>query len=62
MGFFSKLFGTDDDGAGSRKVEAGKICPKCGEPVEMDNMAFDSGGGHPIHRVCPEPPPEPSEG
>jgi hypothetical protein len=24
--------------------------------VPHDNMAFDSGGGRPIHRTCPEPP------
>jgi hypothetical protein len=58
VGFFSKLFGTGGDDAAKRTVEAGKICAKCGRPVPHDNMAFDSGGGSPIHRTCPETPTE----
>jgi hypothetical protein len=55
VGFFDKLFGGRDDPA-KRTVEAGQICAKCRQPVPRDNMAFDSGGGRPIHRVCPETP------
>ena len=56
MGFFDKLFGTGKENPAKRSVEAGQICAKCGEPVPRDNMAFDSGGGRPIHRECPPPP------
>ena len=56
MGFFAKLFGIDGDDAAKRTVDAGQICEKCGQPVPHDNMAFDSGGGRPIHRACPETP------
>ena len=57
MGFFSKLFGTGGDNPAARgSVDGGEICAKCGEPVPRDNMAFDSGGGRPIHRKCPEAP------
>lgn len=60
MGFFAKLFGLRDPRAGERTVRDGQICQKCGHPVPRDNMAFDSGGGRPIHRLCPEgPPPSP---
>lgn len=56
MGFFSKLFGNGRDDSAKRTVDAGQICPKCGQPVPHGNMAFDSGGGRPIHRTCPEAP------
>lgn len=56
MGFFARLFGLDADDPSKRTVEAGQRCAKCGEPVPHDNMAFDSGGGRPIHRTCPEKP------
>lgn len=64
MGFFAKLFGTDGGGSAKRgTVAEGQICAKCGQPVPRENMAFDSGGGRPIHRVCPETPAEaPDEG
>lgn len=55
MGFFQRLFGLGDDDPSKRTVEDGQICAKCGAPVPRDNMAFDSGGGRPIHRVCPAP-------
>jgi hypothetical protein len=55
VGFFGKLFGLDGDDASKRTVEAGQICAKCGQPVPHENMAFDSGGGRPIHRTCPKP-------
>jgi len=58
VGFFAKLFGTDRDHAAKRTVDAGQICAKCGQPVPHENMAFDSGGGRPIHRICPEAPTE----
>ena len=58
MGFFTKLFGIDGGGAAKRTVDDGQICPKCGQPVFRENMAFDSGGGRPIHRSCPEAPTE----
>ena len=58
MGFFAKLFGTDGGDAARRTVDAGQICAKCGQPVPHENMAFDSGGGRPIHRTCPEGPAE----
>jgi hypothetical protein len=58
VGFFARLFGIDGNDAAKRTVEAGQICAKCGQPVPRDNMAFDSGGGRPIHRVCPATPPE----
>lgn len=58
MGFFGKLFGTGGGDAAKRTVDSGQICVKCGQPVPHDNMAFDSGGGRPIHRTCPEPPKE----
>jgi hypothetical protein len=58
VGFFAKLFGTDGDHAARRTVDAGQICAKCGQPVPRENMAFDSGGGRPIHRICPEAPTE----
>jgi hypothetical protein len=62
VGFFSKLFGTDGGGAARRTVADGQTCAKCGQPVSRENMAFDSGGGRPIHRICPEAPTEaPSE-
>lgn len=61
MGFFGKLFGSGDGGGGERTVKAGQICPKCGQPVPRDNMAFDSGGGRPIHRRCPERAPAPGD-
>ena len=54
MGFWGKLFGGGENPA-KRTVEAGQICSKCGKPVPRDNMAFDSGGGRPIHRRCPVP-------
>lgn len=53
MGFLDKLFGVGRENPAQRSVEAGQICSKCGQPVPRDNMAFDSGGGRPIHRVCP---------
>lgn len=56
MGFFAKLLGLGDENPAKRSVEAGKICEKCGKPVPLDNMAFDSGGGRPIHRTCPPGP------
>lgn len=56
MGFFSKLFGTEGSGAEKRTVDSGKVCAKCGQPISSDNMAYDSGGGRPIHRSCPEAP------
>lgn len=59
MGFFEKLFGGGDRDASKRTVEPGQICAKCGQPVPKDNMAFDSGGGRPIHVKCPEPQPNP---
>jgi hypothetical protein len=57
VGFLSKLFGLGGDDPARRTVKAGEICAKCGQPVPRDNMAFDSGGGRPIHRVCPTAPP-----
>lgn len=60
MGFFAKLFGAGNDDA-KRVVEGGQLCAKCGRPVPHDNMAFDSGGGKPIHRTCPEVPAEAAE-
>ena len=54
MGFFDRLFGIGKESPAHRSVEAGAICEKCGQPVPLDNMAFDSGSGRPIHRVCPE--------
>ena len=59
MGFFERLFGNGGNDA-KRTVEAGQICAKCGQPVPRDNMAFDSGGGRPIHRTCPEAPTDPA--
>jgi hypothetical protein len=56
VGFFGKLFGTDGSDGAKRVVEAGQKCAKCGQPVPRENMAFDSGGGRPIHRICPKPP------
>jgi hypothetical protein len=56
VGFFAKLFGTGEADASKRTVEAGQICAKCGLPVPKNNMAFDSGGGRPIHLQCPDPP------
>ena len=54
MGFFDRLFGTGKENPAKRSVKAGQICAKCGQPVPLgDNMAFDSGGGKPIHRICP---------
>lgn len=53
VGFFSKLFGIGGDDPARRTVESGQSCAKCGQPVPHDNMAFDSGGGRPIHRTCP---------
>ena len=61
MGFFGKLFGMGGDDVTKRTVEAGQICAKCGQPVPRENMAFDSGGGRPIHRTCPKPPAEASD-
>ena len=58
VGFFTKLFGTDGGDAAKRTVDDGQICAKCGQPVFRENMAFDSGGGRPIHRTCPEAPTE----
>ena len=54
MGFFAKLFGTDGNDGAKRTVDAGQICAKCAQPIAPDNMAFDSGGGRPIHRACPK--------
>lgn len=51
MGFLERWFG--GGGAPKRSVQAGEICQKCGQPVPLDNLAFDTGGGRPIHRVCP---------
>ncbi len=61
MGFFQKLFGTGGSGAAKRTVATGQICAKCGQPIPPDNMAFDSGGGRPIHRACPKTPAEASD-
>jgi len=58
VGFFGKLFGTEGKDAARRPVAAGQICAKCGQPIPPENMAFDSGGGRPIHRTCPEAPVE----
>jgi hypothetical protein len=55
VGFWNRLFGGGAENPAKRTVEEGQICSKCGEPVPRDNMAFDSGGGRPIHRVCPTP-------
>lgn len=54
MGWLDKLFGTGDENPAKRSVEEGQSCGKCGAPVPRDNMAFDSGGGGVIHRVCPD--------
>lgn len=54
MGLLDWLFGGERDNPAKRSVEAGQPCAKCGQPVARDNMAFDSGGGRPIHRHCPE--------
>lgn len=54
----AKLFGMDGGDAAKRTVDAGQTCAKCGQPVPHENMAFDSGGGRPIHRVCPAAPTE----
>lgn len=54
MGFLDRLFGIGKADPSKRTVEGGQICAKCGQPVPHENMAFDSGGGRPIHRVCPE--------
>ena len=62
MGFFERLFGGGGSDAAKRTVEPGQICAKCGQPVPRDNMAFDSGGGRPIHLTCPEPPPDSTDG
>ena len=61
MGFFERLFGGGADRA-KRTVEPGQSCAKCGRPVPRDNMAFDSGGGRPIHRSCPPEDPAEPEG
>ena len=58
MGFFDKLFGTGSENPAKRSVKGGEICAKCGQPVPLDNMAFDSGGGRPIHLKCPATPTE----
>lgn len=58
MGFFARLFGTEESDTAKRTVDAGQVCAKCGQPIAPDNMAFDSGGGRPIHRVCPKAPAE----
>jgi hypothetical protein len=58
VAWFEKLFGIGGENPAKRAVKAGEICAKCGQPVPRDNMAFDSGGGRPIHRVCPETVPE----
>jgi hypothetical protein len=55
VGLLDWLFGGTKNDPAKRTVEAGQRCPKCGQPVPSDNMAFDSGGGRPIHRRCPEP-------
>ena len=62
MGFWDRLFGAGKDNPAQRSVEDGVLCAKCRTPVPRDNMAFDSGGGKPIHRVCPETPPDEPEG
>lgn len=59
VGLLDRLFGGMADNPAKRTVEDGQICAKCGRPVARDNMAFDSGGGRPIHRVCPELEAEP---
>jgi hypothetical protein len=56
MGFLAKLFGKDGSDTIKRTVAAGQICAKCDQPIAPENMAFDSGGGRPIHRTCPEAP------
>lgn len=61
MGFLAKIFGAGGSGAAKRTVATGQICAKCGQPILPDNMAFDSGGGRPIHRTCPKAPAEDSE-
>jgi len=61
VGFFAKLFGMGESDAAKRTVASGQICPKCGQPIPRENMAFDSGGGKPIHRTCPEAPVEAAE-
>jgi hypothetical protein len=54
VGILDRLFGGARENPAKRSVEEGQMCAKCGHPVGRDNMAFDSGGGRPIHRVCPE--------
>ncbi len=61
MGIFQRLFGLGGEDPSKRHVEDGQMCAKCGGPVPRDNMAFDSGGGRPIHRVCPTVPDGESE-
>ena len=61
VGFFAKLFGTEVGDSDKRMGEERKICAKCGQPIPRENLAFDSGGGRPIHRICPEATSEASE-
>ncbi len=55
MGLLDWLFGGERENPAKRSVVEGQLCSKCGQPVPRDNMAFDSGGGRPIHLKCPDP-------
>jgi hypothetical protein len=56
MGFLDKLFRRGDaDPAHRTDFEVdNQICVRCGKPIPRANLALDSGGGRPIHRVCPK--------
>ena len=62
MGFFERLFGGAGGDPAKRTVEPGQMCAKCGQPVPKDTLAFDSGGGRPIHVTCPEVAPARGQG
>ena len=55
MGFLDRLFGRGENPADRSDFEKdGQICARCGKPIPRENLALDSGGGRPVHRVCPK--------
>lgn len=54
MGLLDRLFGRGEDPADRSDFDRdGQICARCNKPIARENLALDSGGGQPVHRVCP---------
>ena len=55
MGLLDRLFGRGENPADRSDFDKeGQICARCNKPIARENLALDSGGGQPVHRVCPQ--------